>query len=97
MVPHLQRERENWAAQISKFQQRLESLHGDVLLATAIVNYLGPFPPHFRKQITEEWQSRIVEENIALSPSFTINTVLGDPVQISMWKRHGLPADPYSV
>jgi dynein heavy chain len=41
-------ERERWGAMSTRLQEDLDTLLGDVLLASAVVTYLGPFTNSYR-------------------------------------------------
>ena len=56
------------------------NLAGDGLLATSIINYLGPFPPSYREPIIENWQMTVVKCGVNISEKFSLSKLLGDTV-----------------
>ena len=73
------------------------TLTGDVLVASGMIAYLGAFTAAFRVKITEQWVKRCKENNIPSSEVFSLQAVLGDPVQIRSWNIDGLPSDSFSI
>ena len=50
---------------------------GNVLLASGIVSYFGPFTLQFREKILAEWIEKFDSYNIQLSENPTLNMILG--------------------
>ncbi|XP_020293119.1 dynein heavy chain 7, axonemal-like [Pseudomyrmex gracilis] len=72
-------------------------LTGDVIIASGVVAYLGPFTMPFRLQQISEWVQLCKNLHVICTDDFQLRDVLGDPVLIRSWNIAGLPADAFSV
>nr|AML30860.1 axonemal inner arm dynein heavy chain 4 [Marsilea vestita] len=90
-------ERSRWLAVAKELETLYPNLTGDVLLASGIIAYLGAFPASYRQEIVESWMALCVKEKLPRSPTFSLKTVLGNPVQIRDWIISGLPNDSFST
>lgn len=54
LVSALGSEKGRWSDAIIKFSEDLEVVHGDVLLASSFVSYVGPFNKQFRDRIMND-------------------------------------------
>jgi len=70
---------------------------GDILVASGVVAYLGPFLAQFRVKQINDWVKTVVDSGITCSPDFHLPTTLGDAVEIRSWNISGLPSDSYSI
>eukprot|EP00727_Mastigamoeba_balamuthi_P002571 m51a1_g12310 putative dynein heavy chain family protein (4480) ;mRNA; f:383974-398640 len=59
LLQYLGGEREEWEHNIAGQQQRLATLTGDCLLASATVTYLGALTAQFRSEAMEEWRTSL--------------------------------------
>lgn len=73
------------------------NLTGDVLLGSAFIAYLGAFTAGYRDEACSHWTKICQERRIPCSPSFSMQTVLGDPVRTRDWIIDGLPNDSFSI
>ena len=66
---------------ISPFSEELKELYkqttGNVLVASGIVAYFGPFTVQYRDNLLRDWCERCQEENIRVSETVSLNSVLG--------------------
>lgn len=90
-------EGERWSESAEKLGQTYETLTGDVLVASGVVAYLGPFTSDFRAKQIEEWRDKCVLMGIICAPNFQLQNILGDPVLIRTWNIFGLPNDSFSI
>lgn len=74
-----------------------DTLIGDVLIASGVVAYLGPFTSYFRSKQIIEWRDKCESMGITCAANFQLQNVLGDPVMIRSWNIHGLPSDSFSI
>ncbi|KAG7175490.1 Dynein heavy chain 3, axonemal-like 17, partial [Homarus americanus] len=81
-------ERDRWSNEAQQLSESLENIVGDVLIAAAIVAYLGAFTVDYRE---------CQELGISCSVKFVLYDTLGDPVQSCTWQLAGLPFDTFSV
>lgn len=73
------------------------SFAGDILIASGVVAYLGPFTMQFRAAQTEEWIKKISALGVTCSQDFQLTAVLGEAVLIRAWNIFGLPTDSFSI
>lgn len=76
---------------------RYHILVGDVIIASGIVAYLGPFTMPFRVQQVKEWVKLCTDLQVICSQDFQLRDILGDPILMRSWNIAGLPADAFSV
>ncbi|KAL0118214.1 hypothetical protein PUN28_009103 [Cardiocondyla obscurior] len=86
-----------WSQTAKELGDKYYRLTGDVLIASGIVAYLGPFTTPFRVQQIKEWVQLCSEKAMICSSDFQLRDVLGDPVLIRSWNIAGLPADAFSI
>ncbi|KAL3319619.1 hypothetical protein Ciccas_001702 [Cichlidogyrus casuarinus] len=90
-------EKTRWTEAAENLQKVYDNLVGDVLIAAAVVAYLGPFIMKYREECIEDWVRLCKEYKIPCSESFSLTTCLGDPVKIQAWNIFGLPRDAFSI
>ena len=59
---------------------------GNILVASGVVAYFGPFTVQFRDQLLGDWCGKCEQENIRVSNNVSLNSVLGKPPLIT--KKH---------
>jgi dynein heavy chain, axonemal len=74
-----------------------KNLTGDVLVSSGMIAYLGAFTSVFRDQLSSAWVQQCVSRYIPNAGSFSLQTILGNPVLIREWTLAGLPSDSFSV
>lgn len=79
------------------FSQRLLTVTGDTLIASGIVNYLGPFTDNYRKNITHLWLQQLEIYNIKRTPNYSLSSILIDSFELRSWNICGLPRDSVST
>ncbi|XP_069937012.1 dynein axonemal heavy chain 3-like, partial [Cherax quadricarinatus] len=90
-------ERDRWGNAAQQLSESLENVVGDVLIAAAVVAYLGAFTVDYREECLKDWHRKCQELGISCSPKFDLYDTLGDPVQSRTWQLAGLPVDAFSV
>ncbi|XP_053674809.1 dynein axonemal heavy chain 7 [Anopheles nili] len=90
-------EKDRWQTAADTLAQIYDTLTGDVLIASGVVAYLGPFTMQFRAQQIVQWIERCTDRGIICSQDFQLVNVLGNPVDIRAWNIFGLPSDAFSV
>lgn len=79
LVSALGSEKGRWGDAIVRFTEEMKVVHGDVLLASSFVSYVGPFNKSFRDQIVEENFIKFFNrENIPMSPAADPILILTD-------------------
>ncbi|KYN09877.1 Dynein heavy chain 7, axonemal [Trachymyrmex cornetzi] len=86
-----------WSQTAEDLGDKYYRLTGDVLIASGVVAYLGPFTMPFRVQQINEWVQLCTNMQVICSYNFYLRDVLGDPVLIRSWNIAGLPADVFSI
>lgn len=86
-----------WLSISEKMTVIYTNLTGDVLISSGMIAYLGAFNSVYRDELAEEWVKQCETKKIPNSGSFSLQNVLGDPVQIRDWGIKGLPSDTFSV
>jgi len=90
-------EQVRWQENVQFLKEQLDVLLGNVFLAAASVAYHGPFTGSFRELIMSSWMEHIAELQLPFSESYSLQAILGDPIQIRDWSSKGLPSDSISV
>eukprot|EP00741_Cyanophora_paradoxa_P002212 tig00000555_g2144.t1 len=90
-------ERDRWTKAAEELGAEYVDLTGDVLIASAVVAYLGAFTSSFRQQVVKEWVQHCKARKIPCADHFSLVKVLGDPIKIRAWQMSGLPADNFST
>ncbi|KAL5267409.1 hypothetical protein ACHWQZ_G004450 [Mnemiopsis leidyi] len=90
-------EKSRWTDVCEELKELYKQVTGNVLVASGIVAYFGPFTVQYRDNLLKDWCDRCQEENIRVSDDVTLNSVLGNPIQIRSWMLAGLPADGFSI
>lgn len=75
----------------------MKTIVPDVLLASVIVAYLGPFTQQFRQKYQAEWIRLMTSYRLPLTPDYSLEKVLGEQVVIKQWQKTGLPYDSFSI
>ncbi|XP_024941329.1 dynein heavy chain 7, axonemal [Cephus cinctus] len=86
-----------WSEAAKELGERYYRLTGDVIIASGIVAYLGPFTMPFRIQQIESWIKLCTDLKVICTQDFQLREVLGDPVLIRSWNIFGLPSDSFSI
>lgn len=97
LIGGLAGEKARWAETVSKFDVLIDSAVGDVLLASGIVAYLGPFTGEYRSDLQTGWKTQLGELSIQHSPTACMQETLGDQIVIRNWQLAGLPKDTVST
>lgn len=71
-----------WKATAEDLGDRMQLLVGDVFLAAACISYTGAFTGAYRQQLVGGWVAGCRERGIPISDVFTLQQVLGSPVQV---------------
>jgi dynein heavy chain, axonemal len=90
-------EKNRWQQAAEWYGEVYTTVTGDVLVASGIVAYMGPFTTQFRTKQIEKWISKCRALGINCAPDFSLTSVLGDPVSIRSWNIFGLPSDTFSI
>ncbi|XP_076664543.1 dynein axonemal heavy chain 7 [Andrena cerasifolii] len=86
-----------WADTAKTLGERYDKTTGDVVIASGVVAYLGPFTTPFRVRQLAMWIQRCTDLKVICSQDFQLRDILGDPVLIRSWNISGLPNDTFSI
>lgn len=90
-------ERDRWSQFSQQLAEKFDKLTGDVLAASGVLAYLGPFTAVYRQKQMAAWVALLKEFAIPCSDSPTLTNTLGDLVKIRQWCIDGLPTDGFSI
>uniref|UniRef100_A0A1B0F9M2 AAA+ ATPase domain-containing protein n=1 Tax=Glossina morsitans morsitans TaxID=37546 RepID=A0A1B0F9M2_GLOMM len=97
LISGLGGERTRWFETARQLGRVYNTLTGDVLVASGVVSYLGPFTIDFRVDQIRKWAEKCASFGVVCSQDFQLVTVLGEQVEIRNWNICGLPTDAFSV
>lgn len=79
------------------FFSRYQRLTGDIIIASGVIAYLGPFTTPYRIKQIESWVELCMKLGIVCTKDFQLRDILGVAVLIRSWNIHGLPTDSFSI
>ncbi|XP_066933177.1 dynein axonemal heavy chain 2-like [Clytia hemisphaerica] len=98
LVSGLGGERERWEASVGVFEQNIEYLVGDCLVAAAFLSYAGPFLSSYRDELVDKtWLAEIKKLQVSCNPEFSFSGFMAKPTQVREWNIQGLPSDSFST
>ncbi|KAK9511585.1 hypothetical protein O3M35_000215 [Rhynocoris fuscipes] len=90
-------EQSRWSAMAKSLGERYYTLTGDILVASGVMAYLGPFTTFYRNSQITSWVKQIIDCKVVCTPDFSLVAILGEPVEIRAWNIFGLPSDAFSI
>ena len=78
------------------YAAELKKIEGDVMMTVAFLNYSGPFPSNYRKELEISIRAAAVESKLPHSLTWDFVTYLGNDKHILDWTFKGLPSDEFS-
>ena len=97
LIEKLAGENESWKNLLAVNEKASEHLTGDVLISSGVIAYLGVFVQSYRTDCVNTWVEMLNEFGIKSSEEYSLQSVLGNPVQIRSWQISKLPTDSFSV
>ena len=97
LINGLAGENVRWQEGIISLKDRLRTVVGDALLASAYVSYVGALTVDLRAQIVAQWLENLMEMNIPLQAGLDPITILSSPTDHAGWCNEGLPSDMLSI
>jgi len=96
LIDGLRGEKDRWLARTNELATAFHNVVGNIILASGVIAFLGPFTPSYRERCIKEWIRKLQILGIPCDQNFKIHNVLGDPMQILNWTIQGLPKDDFS-
>ena len=90
-------ERVRWEAQVEVFNESIDNVVGDALIAAAFGSYCGPFDSEYRHDLVTRWQNNVKSQHLPHSPSFSFSDFLAKATDVRDWNIQGLPQDSFST
>lgn len=75
-------EMQRWTVTSRLLSSSLVNLVGDMILGSAFVTFLGPFPSSYREVCMERWQTLVTQQGVNTSENFNVMSMFGDAVTI---------------
>ncbi|XP_033111994.1 dynein heavy chain 5, axonemal-like [Anneissia japonica] len=97
LIEGLGGEKVRWTEASKQFEEQINRLVGDVLLATGFLSYSGPFNQEFRELLLKNWKKEMNINKIPYSDDLNISGMLTDAATIGEWNLQGLPNDELSI
>ena len=99
LVSGLADESKRWTKTVETLRTDLRDILGNIIVAAAIIAYLGPFTSEYRNEMIQKWIKRCKQPDLSIpvSETFSLQKVLADDVIIREWQKSGLPADDLSL
>uniref|UniRef100_A0A0G4I0U0 Uncharacterized protein n=1 Tax=Chromera velia CCMP2878 TaxID=1169474 RepID=A0A0G4I0U0_9ALVE len=86
-----------WKDTVEVLGTQLTCAIGDVFLSSGCISYYGPFTGVYRDELVSDWLTKAGEQGVPTSETFSLQDVMGHPVQIRDWQIYGLPTDGVST
>ena len=86
-----------WESTLDDLTKSSEKIIGNVFLSAASISYLGPFTGSYRSELSTLWTTRCQENGIPCAEEFSLEKIMGKPVEIREWNIAGLPSDKVSI
>jgi len=94
LINELQEDKKRWSDDAAQLNEKKMRIIGDVCLASAYINYCGPFNFEFRQHIYKDvLKADLVAKEVASTPTLEIIPFLVDKTTIGQWRVEGLPND----
>ncbi|KAG7311248.1 hypothetical protein JYU34_002280 [Plutella xylostella] len=97
LISGLGGEKTRWTQVAKDLRETYNTLTGDILIASGIIAYLGPFTATFRGQQITTWARACHDCGLVCTLDYSLIKTLGEPVTIQQWNIDGLPSDDFSV
>lgn len=93
LLDSLSSERGRWEEASKSFETQMQTLVGDVLVASAFLAYAGLYDQQFRKNMLDDWSHQLRQSNISCKMEGSILGYLSSADERLRWQRNSLPAD----
>jgi dynein heavy chain 1, cytosolic len=93
LLDSLSSERVRWETASKSFETQIETLIGDVVIASAFLAYAGLYDQQFRKSMVDDWLHHMSQSGLSCKPDGSVLGYLSSADERLEWQRHSLPAD----
>ena len=93
LLDSLSSERVRWEAASKSFETQIETLTGDVVIASAFLAYGGLYDQQFRRTMVDDWLGHMSLSGVACKTDGSVLGYLSTADERLQWQRHALPAD----
>uniref|UniRef100_A0A674HKF3 Dynein axonemal heavy chain 5 n=1 Tax=Taeniopygia guttata TaxID=59729 RepID=A0A674HKF3_TAEGU len=97
LIEGLGGEKLRWTESSKNFQNQINNLVGNVLLATGFLSYSGPFNQEYRNLLLQLWKKEMDNNKIPYSKNLNLTGMLVDNATVGEWNLQGLPNDDLSI
>ncbi|KAJ9613346.1 dynein heavy chain [Cladophialophora chaetospira] len=93
LLDSLSSERVRWDTASKSFETQIQTLVGDVVIASAFLAYGGLYDQQFRKSMVDDWLHHMSLSGISCKSDGSVLGYLSSADERLEWQRHSLPAD----
>ncbi|KAH6598857.1 hypothetical protein BASA50_003364 [Batrachochytrium salamandrivorans] len=93
VLDNLSSERGRWEESRESFGQQMETLVGDVLLASAFLAYAGYYDQKDRMNLLQSWKNQMKIANVRYNLNLSLPEYLASTEERASWVRNSLPSD----
>ncbi|KAF7196635.1 Dynein heavy chain, cytoplasmic [Pseudocercospora fuligena] len=93
LLNSLSSERGRWEESSKTFQVQMETIIGDVFLASAFLAYAGLYDQQYRRAMLEDWSLQLSASGIAFKAQNSLSEYLSTADERQQWHEHALPVD----
>lgn len=90
-------EKARWSDSVVRYNDQLQNVLGDIVVASGSIAYLGAFTNEYREALYAQWREKLKSLGVRISEGCNVQNTLGKPVKIRHWNICGLPTDQVSV
>ncbi|KAL9059033.1 MAG: hypothetical protein Q9162_001421 [Coniocarpon cinnabarinum] len=93
LLDSLSSERKRWEQGSKSFEDQIDTIVGDVLVAAAFIAYSGFYDQQYRKLILEDWSHHLSLAGIRFKATNPVAEYLSTADERLQWQENSLPAD----
>lgn len=93
LLNSLSSERGRWEESSKTFQVQMETIIGDVFLASAFLAYCGLYDQQYRRAMVEDWSLHLISSGIAFKQQNSMSEYLSTADERQQWHENALPVD----
>ena len=93
LLDSLSSERGRWEEASRSFETQIQTLVGDVVIASAFLAYGGLYDQQFRKSMVDDWLHHLSQSGIACKSDGSVLGYLSTADDRLQWQKNALPAD----